>query len=188
MANDIRDRNWFITVNKEAKCFQDIQSIIEKSKPVWFALILHDRDNEKQEHYHLVIKYKDAKTFSAIQNIFEGGHIEKVQDINASTQYLLHLNDPMKEQYFDYEIITNDKNLTSRYLQAQTILEQFNPNMLDDYVSVDGLTLYIQFVRRFGVEQVKKYRADINQCIEDRYQERKALKDYKQLMAKKELP
>lgn len=167
MANEIRDRNWILTVNQGAKIFETIESIIIDTNPVYYALILHDRDNEKQPHYHAVIKYRNAIEFSSMQRKFDGAHIEKVQDINASTQYLLHLNNPEKEQYQQFEITTNNKDLTSHYLSQRATFDKFNPNMILDYIQIDRTKSYWEFVARFGLDQVRKYRLDINELAKE---------------------
>lgn len=170
MANNERDRNWFIEVNEKAESYKDIQKTIEATKPLYFALILHEKDIDKGEpkppHFHAVLKYRDAKTFSTIQSYFKGAHIERAQSITACVQYLLHLNNPEKEQYLPFEIITNDQDLTSHYLKQQVSPEKFNPLMILDYIQVDGLLDYWEFVYRFGIDQVQKYRASINQLCE----------------------
>ena len=169
MANDNGERNWFIEVNPGAKVYteaiDELQATIELTKPMFYALICHDNDIEdnkpKLKHYHFLVKYQNARSFQSMQKHFEGAHIEKANSVPMCVQYLIHQNNPEKAVYLPSDIITNNADLLQHYLLDFAVYETFNPNNIIDYIEIDGTRGYVQFVVRFGVDQVRKYRSDI---------------------------
>lgn len=179
-------RNWFIEINPGASCFEEQPlnrgSELERLSPafegtLWFlnppfyAFIKHDKDMEedgtpKASHYHLVIKYKRDRDFASVQKDFPGAHIEKAKSTSSAVQYLTHQNKPDKAQYPCENIITNKPELLKTYLDIPQV-EEFNPYDIWEYVAVDRMFQYTDFCIRFGVEQVKKYRLDIQEIIRD---------------------
>lgn len=179
-------RNFFLEINPGAECFEEMplnrhskaermspkfEGTLWVIKPAFYAFIKHDKDIEedgslKEPHYHLFIKYKGATTFSAVQKQFPGAHIEMSQSVVASVQYLTHQNKPEKALYLGDDIITNNKEMLKRYLSIPR-LEEFNKFEIWDYVYADRMFSYTAFCIRFGVDQVKAYRTDIQQCIAD---------------------
>lgn len=125
-----RFRKYFITINKGAKCFDsfvDSLGMCEK-----YAYIFHDKDNEEQPHYHLVISYKNQKSFETVRKEFEGSHIEKCESWTSCLRYLTHKDNTEKYQYEDSDIVSN------------FVLE--NEDIDNPYISVDARE-FISFVK-----------------------------------------
>lgn len=82
---------------------------IEKIKRYYeYALILHDKDFEKEDkdkikksHYHIVLKFKNAKwnTSLAEELGITPNYIEECRDLKRALLYLIHYNEPEKFQY-----------------------------------------------------------------------------------------
>lgn len=179
-------RNWFIEVNPGADCFEEkplnagsdqerispkFEGTIWVLKPIFYAFIRHDQDIEdtgepKPPHYHLVIKFAQPKTFQTMQKLFPGAHIEMSQSVSSSVQYLTHQNQPNKAQYSGNQIITNRPELLTKYLTIPQV-EQFNRFDIWEYVSVDRMFTYTDFCIRFGVDQVQRFRTDIQTTIRE---------------------
>lgn len=186
MQDFVVSRNWFIEVNPGADCFEEtflnagaenerispkFEGQLWVLKPLFYAFIRHDQDIEedgqpKQPHYHLVIKFSQPKTFLTMQKLFPGAHIEMSQSVSSSVQYLTHQNQPNKAQYSGNQIITNRLELLTKYLTIPQV-EQFNRFDIWEYVSVDRMFTYTDFCIRFGVDQVQRFRTDIQTTIRD---------------------
>ena len=107
---------WSLTINEKAKCFNELQTILntmEENNPnIEYSYIKHNADDDdKNLHYHLVLYFKGKVTrFTTLQNTFEGAHIEQTnkQRYKRCIQYLVHKNNPEKEQYSQELIISNN--------------------------------------------------------------------------------
>lgn len=185
--NNQVSRNWFIEVNPGADCFNekvlnpggfnerfspDFEgTLLLEPNISFYAFIRHDKDIQedgtlKPAHYHLVVKYKNNKTFQSVQKDFPGAHIERSQSVSSSVQYLTHQLQPEKAQYGCNLIITNRPDLLQVYLQVPQT-EQFNQYDIWEYISIDRMFTYTDFCIRFGVDQVRKYRTDIQAMIRE---------------------
>ena len=147
-----KSHKWFLEVNPEAKCFKQVLSILEEQNNAVYAFILHDKDiyedgTPKLPHYHIYLKYKNARDFETIQNHFQGAHIEQANDEKSCIQYLTHKNDENKYQYNPEEVKTNEPNLLE-YLKEQ-VFERFNPNNILTYFN-EGATSIMLLYLRFG--------------------------------------
>lgn len=104
-----------------------------------YYYVLHDRDvNDKtgeinKAHYHLLIKLDNAisieKIIKALVN--ERGTQEAIENdfsivksFKGMVRYLIHRDNPEKEQYNLNDIVTNDRNV-SYYFNDNTIVENF---------------------------------------------------------------
>lgn len=154
----MRTRKWFITINIGAECFSNVQTILNNER-CNYLMILHDKDNEEQPHYHCCVKYDNAHSFESVCHKFTGAHVQPCEYWNMSCQYLLHINDKSKFQYSYKELISNFKED-----ELNTFL------MLDEYekLTTENLLLALKnneinditdCILRWGINQVgNKYR------------------------------
>ena len=172
---------WFLTINEKASCFSNLQQIIDNellSNPnIEYSYIKHNADEEEKNlHYHLVIYYKGkVKRFTTLCNTFEGAHIEmsNAQRYKRTIQYLIHKNNPEKQQYNSSEIITNiDEATLSDILGGSGYdFELFQEDKLYDYMAefykqYKSIEMY-QFVIRFGLGALSKYYFMIKDQIQE---------------------
>lgn len=150
MISSNRAKNWFITINKGAKCFEKVYDITLEQTHCTYYLILHDRDKVKQEHYHLVLLYQNARTFESMQNKFDGAHIEQCDFPVKAIRYLCHKDSPEKEPYTLDEINTNDTHEHLTDLMQEQMAEPFDPNKITVYY-YEGYKTFLDFYGRFGV-------------------------------------
>ena len=127
---------------------------IEKIKQSYdYALILHDKDiftvedetknqehkagTYKKAHYHIIIRFNQAKWNTAISNELgiDLNYIEEVKNFNNALMYLIHYNDTDKTQY---EINEVQGNLRNR------LIETINKNEKNEGEKVADL---IQFIK-----------------------------------------
>lgn len=165
MAN-LRAKNWHITINKGATCYSTFKEILSSESNCSYAYIIHDKDvNEngepKETHVHIILIYQNARQFDTICNKFQGAHVEEAIHLNASIQYLMHINNPEKTRYSIDEVVSNC-NLEP-YLLPEN--EAFNPDALVDYYN-EGYTTYLALYIRFG-SQIQKYTTCINQVFKE---------------------
>lgn len=173
MNKNERQRAFNLVINKNAKCFNEVKQIIENLCNVaLYGLILHDKDiaedgQIKEPHYHLYLKFKNARTFQSIIKQFEGAHIESVINENQSIKYLLHNTSNAKaqgkHQYAVEELLTN--NIT----KIQEILkeEDYHTFIIEDvpkYIA-NGILHPYSFARYFGPNSTKANRGMYREIV-----------------------
>ena len=163
MNKNERQRAFNLVINKNAKCFNEVKQIIENLCNVaLYGLILHDKDiaedgQIKEPHYHLYLKFKNARTFQSIIKQFEGAHIESVINENQSIKYLIHNTSNAKVQgkyqYSIDELLTNDFNKIQEILKE----EDYHTFIIEDvpkYIA-NGILHPYSFARYFGTNSTK---------------------------------
>lgn len=122
----------------------------------YYYLILHDKDIQedgtlKKPHYHIVFnlqaKHSKAKFLEAIANAI-GQHtdsisIDELIQLEGAVRYLIHIDNPEKHQYNEFEIVSNDKRLR-RFIVGEEmwIVECMNESgTIKEFVNLVGLTL-----------------------------------------------
>ncbi len=89
-----------------------------------YAFILHNKDNEKDNHYHIFLQFKQTRYFDEIASWFNVNinDIEKLKSrYNNAVLYLVHKHQPEKYQYdakdvisnFDFTSLVNDDDIKS---------------------------------------------------------------------------
>jgi hypothetical protein len=65
-------------------------------------LVLHDQDEEKKPHYHLLMYFSGKKSIPQVRHLVQELGSEVVQpayDVRGSARYLAHLDQPGKHRY-----------------------------------------------------------------------------------------
>lgn len=170
-ANSPKYRDYFITINKGAPCYEDALNIVKETNYKLYGLIVHDKDviieqdeatgefkqTPKKEHKHIVLEVKNPVSFQAMQNRFEGAHIETIKFKKSAYQYLVHNSPKSKEkyQYATDEIISNDLQAVKFAIETEDF-EVFKENNWLRYMAEGTRTAY-QFTKRFGLNVYKQY-------------------------------
>lgn len=171
MNNQKQCAYWTLTINENASCFNNLQYIlnllVDDNPNIEYSYIKHNADDDdKNLHYHLVIYFKGkVKRFSSIQNIFEGSHIEMTnqQRYKRCIQYLIHKNNPEKQQYSSSDIISNleksylDDILNGGGYDFELFQEEKIFDYMADFMKNDGRLTMQQFILRFGLGAITKY-------------------------------
>ena len=155
-----RVRSYFLTINKNAECFDNLADLVAKATGPndYFAYILHDKDTKEtgeivEPHYHLLIVFKNARSFEAIQRLFVGAHIEETLNIVSAVNYLVHNGKPNKYAYDKSAIVTNSTNwLNSKFQVVKR--EEFIEDKLPFYVLCENCDSFLRQARRFGASQL----------------------------------
>ena len=155
-----RVRSYFLTINKKAECFKNLADLVAKAigPTDYFAYIVHDKHTKEtgeivEPHYHLLLVFKNAHSFEAIQRSFIGAHIEETLNIVSAVNYLIHNGKPTKYNYEKSAIITNSPNwLKSKFQIVKR--EEFIEDKLPYYILVEGYDTYLRLCRRFGASQL----------------------------------
>ena len=155
-----RVRSYFLTINKNAECFDNLADLVAKATGPndYFAYILHDKDTKEtgeivEPHYHLLLVFKNARSFETIQRSFVGAHIEETLNIVSAVNYLIHNGKPTKYNYEKSAIVTNSKNwLNSKFQVVKR--EEFIEDKLPYYILVEGYDTYLRLCMRFGASQL----------------------------------
>lgn len=155
-----RVRSYFLTINKNAECFENLADLVAKATGPndYFAYIRHDKDTKEtgevvEPHYHLLLVFKNARSFEAIQRSFVGAHIEETLNIVSAVNYLIHNGKPNKYNYEKSAIVTNSRNwLKSKFQVVKR--EEFIEDKLPYYILIEGYDTYLRLCRRFGASQL----------------------------------
>ena len=155
-----RVRSYFLVINKSAECFDNLADLVAKEigPNDYFAYILHDKDTKEtgevvEPHYHLLLVFKNPRSFEAIQHVFTGAHIEETLNIVSAVNYLIHNGKPTKYNYEKSAIVTNSKNWLNSKIQVVK-REEFIEDKLPYYILVEGYDTYLRLCRRFGASQL----------------------------------
>lgn len=155
-----RVRSYFLTINKGAECFDNLADLVAKTIGVNdnFAYILHDKDTKDtgeiaEPHYHLLLVFKNPRSFEAIQHVYKGAHIEETLNIVSAVNYLIHNGKPKKYAYDKSAIVTNSKDWLKTKFQVVK-REEFIEDKLPYYILVEGGDTYLRLCRRFGASQL----------------------------------
>ena len=155
-----RVRSYFLTINKGAECFDNLADLVAKTIGVNdnFAYILHDKDTKDtgeivDPHYHLLLVFKNARSFETIQRLFIGAHIEETLNIVSAVNYLIHNGKPNKYAYDKSAITTNSKNWLETKFQVVK-REEFIEDKLPFYVLCENCDSFLRQARRFGASQL----------------------------------
>ena len=136
---------------------------VEKIKQSYdYAMVLHNRDvtaegEVKKEHWHIVLRFKQAVWSSAIckELGIEDKFIENVKKFDNAIQYLIHYNDSDKSQYTVDEVTGNLK---------QRLVESINKVEKSEGEKVLDLIEYIESQeQRITIKQFASYCAQ-NGC------------------------
>lgn len=155
-----RARSYFLTINRKAKSFEEIDTLVSKVIGVqdYFAYIRHDKDTKDtgevvEPHYHLILVFKNARAFETIQRAFVGAHIEPTRNIVSAVNYLIHNGKPNKYSYEKTAIVTNSKSwLESKFQVVKR--EDFIEDKLPFYILCEGCDSFLRLCRRFGASQL----------------------------------
>ena len=157
-----RVRSYFLTINKNAECFDKLADLVAKAIGAndYFAYILHDKDTKEtgevvEPHYHLLLVFKNARSFEAIQHMFTGAHIEETINIVSAVNYLIHNGKPDKYNYEKSAIVTNSKDwLKSKFQVVKR--EEFIEDRLPYYVLVEHCDDFLRQCVRFEESKITK--------------------------------
>lgn len=160
-----KTRKWFLTINQEAECFPVVKDILKNTDNLNYSMMLHDKDNEEQPHYHLVLEYVNARTFEAVHQKFTGAHIEQVEFMYKVCRYLLHLDDTDKYQYPIEELFTNCNSV--EYYIENDEFQKLEQESLMDNISDGTIYNLSTAIKVYGLKQVNFYRNMILTLIEE---------------------
>lgn len=136
-----------------------IKSILSTND--YYYLIKHDKDTQedgtpKRTHYHVVFslqsKHSKAHFLEALSNAI-GQHtdsisIDDLKSVEGAVRYLLHLDNPEKYPYNEWEILTNDNKL-KRFIVGQ---EAWLIESMKDSANIR------EFTDKVGLDIANKYR------------------------------
>lgn len=163
-------RNYFLTCNPSAECYQAFGQMVGACGASYFAYILHDKDDTGNKHFHAVLSFDNARAFNSIINAFKGCHVEECRDLEKACKYLLHLTPASvsdgKHQYKPEEVHTNSLAILNRYLSAVDF-EEFDPALIPEYLADGNCLTSYTFVRRFGVKNYNACWKVFNDCLRD---------------------
>ncbi len=80
----------------------------------------HRKGDIEKEHFHLLISFYNAHTFTAVKKLFttaeDKPRVEAITDMGAMYRYLTHKDNPEKYQYDDTALKSSDINYYEKVL------------------------------------------------------------------------
>lgn len=139
--------------------------------PTCYWAIVHDMDvNEdtgeiERPHIHLVLETKTRHTFlGVVRKISEAFGISKervsvreTRNENASIRYLMHMDDPEKQPYLPFDVMTNDKEMLNVAILNSSL--ELNIEGLIEVISNSKNELEV--ARKIGLKNYQRYRSVI---------------------------
>lgn len=152
MANDkiIRSRNWFLVSYLSMEEITDYCKMGHISR---YAFIKHDKDENKEPHIHLLVVYKNARTWSAVKKDFENRSqntmVEVCTELSGAYDYLTHARNPEKFQYSTADIVSDDPSYWTALVAGEM------PNRATELISdiLDGKNP-IYMLKKYGRDYV----------------------------------
>lgn len=123
-----------------------------------FCYILHDKDDGKAPHFHLLMTFATArsvanvyKSVTSSQNTFA----EPLKDFSGSLTYLTHGNNPDKYQYEESEVVYDDVDYWEQYCtdSRKPSKEEF----VDDLVSDDYSPIAMAY--KYGRDYIRNIKS-----------------------------
>lgn len=148
MASRHRGFNYVFYPESAPENFREVIS----SWNVPALLALHDRDEDKKPHYHLLLTFAGMKSLSQVHELVDqlgSKVVEPAYDIHASARYLGHLDQPDKFQY------------------GVGVIEAFSGQSVADLTTPigDPSPEILAFVREQGLVEYSKL---IDYCLDER--------------------
>lgn len=164
---------FFLTINKNASCYNDFENIIidlyNQYDYLQYSYIYHTKkeldDVDEENHIHCVLYFKGAvRSFNTIQNIFKGAHVELTnqQRYKRCIQYLIHKNNKEKTQYLSSDIKHNITEVEFNEIISSYgyDYELFDSSKIEEYLisclSSTKPNIYY-FIERFGLSAIRNY-------------------------------
>lgn len=136
-----------------------------------YAYAYHDKDN-CEPHFHLLVNYKNAKTFNACLTDFTIPNVTTrcipIEEKNKVEryEYLTHKNNLDKFQYNDNIVITDNSNF---WLNCSTANNEKTLSLLEDLVQKKSFRYMVETYGRDFVINYERYsKASQLLAIEDR--------------------
>ena len=123
-----------------------------------YAYILHDKDtdsdgNLKKPHYHIVLRFKNAKWNTALASELDitPNYIQQSMSLKRSLLYLIHYYDEDKFNYDPQEVIGTMKQLLMELIQNGNKTESQKINDIFDLIDSYSTRIdFIYFVRNIA--------------------------------------
>lgn len=146
-----RDYNWCLVSYAPIEELQPLLDIATH-----YAYILHDKDNCKDKHYHILVAFEVTKSFNQLtefinslklkQNVFKAA----IKDKYSAYKYLTHNGWQDKYQYNE-DCIISDNNVFWSGVKVKT---DKGFNVIEDIIN--GFTRY-QLAKKYGRDYIINY-------------------------------
>jgi hypothetical protein len=123
---------------------------LEKIKAYEYALILHDKDldkdgNVKKPHYHVVLSLKNAQWCTAIAKELgiTPNYIQQIRNEESALEYLIHFNDDSKHQYTVDDVKGSMQRKLVQYINKSDVSEGDKVGLMIEYIQSFGTKISI---------------------------------------------
>lgn len=177
--NQRSDKFTIILNDNELQLFKSARHILQEFKLseqlglVFIACIKHDRDkcdngiDLKTVHYHVVVHLnKICRIRTLLKYLCDTFHcnenqvsMDKCNSLCMQSRYLVHLDDFDKEQYYESEVETNDRDVLKRYLELVIVRD------VHDLIAIVKHYNYDLELIMLNISNYDKWRKYINDLI-----------------------
>ena len=108
---------WFVGTTK---CPADIENIKKNIREFfYYAYITHKPDDDDDRlHIHYVVQCNGSRSIGSVAQTLDvdGQYIQVCRQPRGANRYLIHLDNPEKEQYFENDVITSNRDFYHSFL------------------------------------------------------------------------
>lgn len=142
-------RNFTFTVFDTT--FSVIKPYVLGTVPKW-AYILHDKDDAKNNHYHLYVEYENPRSFASVANDLHipVNQLQGVISKKGILSYLTHDNEPDKYHYDLSEVESNFDIVEEKTEPEVDVMAE----ALDYYKMRMGQMTYTEFLERHATSNI----------------------------------
>ena len=171
MSDRIRARKFNITVNPNAKCYDNLDFIIKALDSKEYFYIKHYKEEFSGQnninHYHIVLEFNNPRSLKAIDNAFSGGHVEVCKFYYQSIKYLIHQRESDKQVYNVNEIKSNlSIEQINYYLQNDEHIKLDTESLLD-FINNGNMFTWEKCIEHFGLHQVNLHQNLITKLVSE---------------------
>lgn len=147
---------------------QDVLLLCQRQSVMHYAIKTHDRDDGKQKHVHVVIRYNNPRTLASVKNEWNtygigkdnGKDVNTLGEICADLEnaywYLIHKRNPEKAQYEEKDIWTDNAGYFrgdySSVKQGQKNAEHSENTAFQVLLDMENGVSMRELARRYGRE------------------------------------
>ncbi len=134
--------------------FEELKPLLDEA--FHYAVIFHDRDKDVDPHHHILVTFKQNKSFDSVRKLVQSTQNTLVQELDdwvGDFQYLTHKNAPDKWQYLDEEVLSDDIDFWLRKSkEASKGEDDFIYDLLDSGMS------YREMAIKYGRDYMRNFR------------------------------
>ena len=174
----IRYRTFIVLLYEDSTSYDFKETLrICKSQKKWAYIKHFPESNEKKEHFHVILKFENAKTKESLakQLGIPDNYIDPIKNFRTICRYLIHKDDEDKYQYSLDQVVVSESFEREYKKQFDDIesediiidnIYRFIDSIVTDNSFVECLRLLVQYVNSHVYDSIyKRYRFEFQDYL-----------------------